>query len=238
MIKQLRNVIGIGGLIAVITSGAAHAALQLEGQSGVFLNSLAYTTNKSKFETSSHWVDLGDAGTVSTYNITTGLKRNVELGFTRLQSGVDGVKDQNLLLAKWQFQQEDKKRPAVALWAINRGVSGSNSSLDLGVSATKILPVAKRPLVIDFGVRSTKAKGLGLFGFNNDREFRWEGSFALFATKRFAIGTEFKQQIGAKAWRDIAFRYVASDKINIDAGIANLGPGLDNQIALAITRAW
>lgn len=237
MIRRSKSIIGLGIFTAILTAGAAQAALQLEGQSGVFLNTLAYTAQKSNYEASSHWVDLGDAGNVSTFNFTTGLKKNVEVGLTRLQSDVDGVKDQNLLLAKWQFQQESKNRPAASLWAIHRNVSGSDNSLDLGVSATKVFTVASHPLVVDLGVRSTKAKSLGLFGFNKDREIKWEGSFALFATKKFAVGAEFKQQIGTRAWKDIAFRYIASNKLNIDLGIANLGPGLNNQVALAFTHS-
>lgn len=222
-------------LAVMMTAGSAHAALNLEGQSGVFLNSLAYTTPTGKAEVSSHYVNMDNLGSISTFNVNTGLSRDLELGFTRLSSAVSGVNDQNVLLAKWQFKKETKSIPAVAFWTISRNLSGGSGSTDFGVSATKLLNFGKFPTVVDLGVRSTKGLGLGLFGFSDDRKLKLEGSFATFVTKNFAVGAEFKQQIGADAWTDIAFRYVASDSLNIDAGIADLGAGLGNQIALAAT---
>lgn len=214
------------------------AALSLEGQSGIFLNGLAYTVAPSKTEISSHDVNLSGLGSVATYNITTGLSHGVELGYTRVGSSVSGVTSQDVIHAKWQFQKESKAVPAVAAWVISRSLSGGSNSLDYGVSASKIIPVGKTPVVLDLGARSTKAKGLGLFGFADDRKTELEGSAAVFVTKKFAVGTEFKQQIGADAWTDIAFRYVASDRLNLDLGIADLGPGLRKQVALAATQAF
>ena len=222
--------------LLTLISGHVYAALQLEGQSGIFLNSLAYTIPDGSWEISNHNVNLDNLGSVATYNVSTGLGNNIEVGYTRITSSVTGVNDQNLLLAKWQFAPETKSTPGTALWAIHRDVSGAKSSTDIGLSATKVLTVANHPLVIDLGVRSTKAIGLGLFGFQKDRELKFEGSAALFVTKKFAVGTEFKQQVGGiDTWKDIAFRFVPSDSLNIDFGIANLGPSLDNQVALAAT---
>lgn len=214
---------------------ASHAALNLEGQSGVFLNTLAYAAPPSTTEFSNHQVNLDSLGAVSTYNLSTGLRGNIELGFTKVASSVPGVSDQNVLLAKWQFGQETPTSPALAFWAIQRDLTDGASSTDYGLSATKILKPGGKPLVLDLGLRSTKALGLGLFGFSGDRKVKWEGSAALFVAPKFAIATEFKQQISADTWTDVAFRYVASDQLNLDAGIADLGPGLGNQIAIAVT---
>ncbi len=216
----------------------AHTALNLEGQSGVFLNPLAYTLQQGKTEISSHHVSLDTLGSVSTFNLTSGLRRNVEIGVTQVSSSVDGVRDQSILLAKWQFAPETETSPAVAAWVINRNLSGGGNSTDFGLSATKALTAGKFPVVVDLGVRSTKALGLGLFGFAGDGKLKWEGSAAVFLSRKIVAGTEFKQQIGADTWTDIAFRYIASDSLNIDAGIADLGPGLGNQVALAATWSW
>lgn len=229
---RVTSVLALG---ALFIAGGARAALNLEGQSGVFLNSLAYPLQSGKIEVSTHNVNLDRLGGVSTFNVSTGLNHGIELGVTKVTSSVSGVKDQNVLLAKWQFSKETQSSPAVSLWAINRDLSGGSGSLDYGISTTKLVHVGKYPTVVDLGVRSTKALGLGLFGFSGDRKLKFEGSAAVFVTKKFAVGTEFKQQIGADTWKDIAFRYVASDHLNIDAGIADLGPGLGNQIALAAT---
>jgi hypothetical protein len=196
---------------------------------------VAYPLSANKIEVSSHNVDLDELGSVSTFNFATGLGKGIELGFTRITSSVTGVNDQNLLLGKWQFAAEKKSTPAASLWAISRSVLGGSGSTDYGLSLTKLVGSGKHPVLLDVGVRSTKALGLGLFGFGNDRKLKLEGSVAVFVTKRFVVGSEFKQQIGADTWKDIAFRYVVSDRLNIDAGIAALGPDLDNQLALAAT---
>ncbi len=233
--RKLSSIIVLVVLAVLATAGISMAALNLEGQSGVFLNTLAYPVAPSKIEVSSHNVDLDDLGSVTTYNFATGLRSNIELGYTGITSSVDGVKDQSLFLGKWQFVKETKSAPALALWAIHRSLTDGPSSTDYGVSATKIVKAAKRPLVLDLGVRSTRAIGLGLFGFQNDRDIKLEGTAAYFVTPKFAVGTEFKQQIGGRAWHDIAFRYAPSGSFNLDFGIANLNSTLDNQIALAAT---
>jgi hypothetical protein len=231
----------IAATAAAVLVGAqcmSWAALSLEGQSGIFLNGLAYTVNPGKTEVSAHDVNLSGLGSVQTYSITTGLTHGIELGYTRIGSEVSGVASQDVINAKWNFAKESKTAPAISVWTISRSLTGGSNSIDFGVSASKIIPLGKTPLVVDLGARSTRAKGLGLFGYSNDREVKLEGSAAIFLTKKFAVGTEFKEQIGGDTWKDIAFRYVASDKLNIDAGIADLGPGLRNQIALAATRVF
>jgi hypothetical protein len=225
-------------ILAILTLASAaisHAALNLEGQSGIFLNALAYPLAAGKLETSAHAVDLDTLGSVSTFNLTTGLKSNFELGYTKVVSAVTSVQDQNILHAKWLFLPESKSVPALAVWAANRNVTGLGTTQDWGVAATKALTIGGHTTVVDVGTRSTRGLGLGLFGFTPKREWELEGSLALFITKKLAVATEFKQQIGAKTWTDYAIRYQASDKLNLDAGIANLNSALNNQVALAAT---
>lgn len=235
MKKHFSKILVISTILIGAFSGYAHAAQNWDGQTGIFLNPLAYTAAPGSFETSSHYADLGTLGSVSTYSVTSGLKGNIELGYTRYQSNVDGVKNQNNISAKWQFAKETANSPALAVWAIHRDLSGDKNSFDYGLSATKIVTIANKPLVVDAGIRSTEAVGLGLFGIGDDRKIKTEASVAYFVTPKFAVGGEFKQQIGGRAWNDLAFRYVANDRLNIDAGLANFGPTLNNQIALAAT---
>lgn len=213
----------------------AQAALGLDGQSGVFLNSLAYPLAPDTLEVSAHNVDLDNLGDISSVTIASGFKGNLEMGYTRITSSVSGVADQSNIFGKWQFIKETDSTPAVALTVINRSLTGGESSLDYGLSATKIVKMGSLPTVLDIGARSTRSLGLGLFGFSDNREIKLEGSVAVFVTKNFAVGAEFKQQIGAETWKDIAFRYVPTKNLNIDFGIADLGPGLNSQIALAVT---
>lgn len=221
-------------VLALLTS-SAYAALNWDGQSGVFLNSLAYTSAPGTTETATHYADLGKLGSVSTYSITTSLKSNIELGYTRYASSVTGVSDQNIIHGKWQFLKESKSAPAAAFSVIYRDLVDGDNTAEIAVNATKIVIIDKHALILDLGARSTKAVGLGLFGVADKSELKFEGSLAYFVTPKFIVGTEFKQQINSRPWRDIAARYIVSDKLNLDVGIANFGTGLDNQIALGAT---
>jgi len=214
--------------------GIAHAALDFEGQSGVFLNALAYPLGANKVEVGGHYLSLNSLGQVDTFNLGVGLKKNLELGYTELTTTVDGLKNQNILSAKWQAVAEKKDIPAVAVWAQARHQESGSGSTDLGVSVTKVIS-GDHPIILDLGARRTKALGIGLFGFNHDYKTKLEGVAAVFVTKKLIVGTEFKQQINSKTWTDIAARYVVNNHFNLDAGIADLGPGLGNQIALAAT---
>ncbi|MCX6345579.1 MAG: DUF3034 family protein [Armatimonadetes bacterium] len=234
---MIRTIVIAAIAASLLVAGSANAALQLEGQSGVFLNALAYPIGQSKYEVSSHYIDLEDLGGVSTYNIAAGLKNNLEVGFTRVASDVTGVSDQNIFLAKWQFHPETATAPALSLSAAYRDLIDGDNSLDFGLIATKVIK-AKYPVILGLGVRSTKAQGLGLFGFADDREVLFEGAIGVFVTDKLIVATEFKQQIQSRVWSDIAVRYVASNDWNLDAGLANLGPGLSSQFAFALTKTW
>lgn len=233
--KQRSALLAILAILILASTAASYGALNLDGQSGIFLNTLAYPLAANKVETSFHTVNLDELGGVSTYNLSTGLKNNIELGYTKITSSVSGVADQNLLNAKWQFLPESKATPAVAAWIQNRNITSLSTTQDFGVSATKVLTIAGHPTVLDLGARNTRSLDEGLFGLSDDREWKFEGALAVFVTKKLALATEFKQQIDARTWTDFAVRYQASDKLNIDAGIANLNSALDNQVALAAT---
>ncbi len=226
----------LAGLAFAVVSPAAFGALGLEGQSGIFVNPWAYTVAPEKTEAAVHFVSLDSAGNVTTYNVTRGLKGGVEIGYTRIASSVTGVSDQNVIHAKWQFLKEQKTLPAVSVWALNRDLAGG-SSPDFGLTATKFI-AGQNPLVVSVGVRSTKAVGLGLFGFADEKKTKLEASAALGVTKKLWLATEVKQQIGIRTWKDIAVRYNLNPHLNLDAGLANLGPTIDNQLALAATWAF
>ncbi len=230
-----RKFFALAAASALLAGAPVFGALNLEGQSGVFLNSLAYTLPANQMEVASHYVNLDVLGDVATYNFSLGVKDNLEFGFTQITSDVGSVADQSVLLAKYNVAKESKKSPAVSLWTIRRELEGGSSALDLGVIATKVYTVGKRPLIVDIGVRSTKALGLGLFGIGDDRELKWEGAVGYMVTPKLCIATEQKQQIDGETWKDIAVRYHASKHLNIDAGVADLGPGIDNQVAFALT---
>jgi len=223
-------------LVIAASAGSAYAALNFDGQTGVFLAPLAFTGPVSRVEVSTHSVNMDNLGTIATYNVSYGLRKNIEIGFTKIANGVSGLSDQNNLLLKWQFADEKPTQPAAAAWIVQRHlVTGDQNATDLGLSLTKCFTVAKRALVLNVGARSTKAVGLGLFGISPDRETKIEGAAAYFVTPKLAVATEFQQHIGIDTWTDLAVRYQATDKLNLDFGVANFNSALDNQVAFAGT---
>lgn len=235
MIRRIFVALAFAATALSMLTLPSQAALNFDGQSGVFLNPLAYPLKANSVEIATHSVDMDDLGSIQTYNVSLGLKGNAELGFTKYSSQITGVLDQNILQGKWQFVPETKTSPAVALWVVHRDLVDGPNDTEIGVTFTKVVNVGKHPVVLDIGARSTKSLGLGLFGVGGSRETRIEGAVGLFVTSKFVVATEFKQQIDARPWHDIAFRYVASPNFNIDFGIANFSNTLDNQVAFAFT---
>src|ERR1035437_10983996 len=86
----------ITAIILIAPSISCFAALDWDGQTGVFLNGLAYTAKPGSFEVAAHEVDLGGLGSASTYNLVAGFNGNVEVGFTKYASSVTGIQDQSV----------------------------------------------------------------------------------------------------------------------------------------------
>lgn len=236
--RSIASVAVAAGASFLCAGAPAHAALNWEGQSGVFLNTLAYPLGANKLETAYHYVDLGKVGAVHAANITYGVGGKAEIGYTRVFVDVSGLKDQNLYHAKYQFVKETKDTPAVAVWALHRDHSGPGSTTDYGVVATKILSVIQdHPVIVSLGARSTQSLGQGVYGIG-ERELRFDGAIAVFVTKKVIAGAEFRQQVGSKAWGDLAVRYVATENLTLDLGLANLGDGFRDQLALGVTWAF
>ena len=227
--------------VVLVFTGAASSclgALNWEGSSGVFMNPIAYPIAQKKVETAVHYIDLDNLGSIETFSVTGGIAPNVDLGFTRLTTDANGVRDQNILHAKWQFVKETPQAPAVAAWVLYRDTVGGKSSADIGLTATKVIPIGKNPLILEGGVRSTKAIGNGLFGFSSNRKLQLDAAIAYFVTKNVIIGTEYREQPDSRNWTDVAVRYQATKDLNIDLGIANFAPGINNQVALGVTYAF
>jgi len=223
---------------ALVLAPGARAQISWEGQSGVFLNPLAYPIAPGKVQASAHYIDLERVGTISTFSVAGGLRGNVEIGFTRIASGVTGVASQNVIPVKWQFVKETSKIPGVAANIIYRDLVGTGSITDYGLTGTKVLKAGTSTVIVSGGFRYTKALGVGLFGIADSARVRWEASAAIFVNPKLILGAEYKEQIGARAWRDIALRYLYSKNLTIDVGLANFAPSLSNQVAAGITWAW
>ncbi|MCC6483261.1 MAG: DUF3034 family protein [Armatimonadetes bacterium] len=222
----------------ILPAPGAHAALNWEGQNGVFLNALAYPLGANKTEVAYHYVSLDQVGAVHSASVTHGLGGKADIGYTRVFVDVPGLKDQNIVHAKYQFVAETKNSPAVAVWVLHRDLDGSKSDQEYGIVATKVFSDVKdHPIILSAGVRSTPSLGQGVYGLGSHK-VRFEGLVAIFVTKNLIVGTEVRQQVGSKTWSDLAARYVVNKNLNLDIGLANLGQGFRNQLALGATWAF
>lgn len=241
-IKTRNCFVVVGVIVAAaafaLAAAPARAALNWEGQSGVFMNALAFTLGANKTEAGYHFIDLDSVGNIHTASVTHGLGGKAEVGYTRVFTDVPGVNDQNIVHAKYQFLPETKDTPAAAVWVLHRDLVGAGSTTDYGVLASKVLSVIKdHPVIVSLGARSTKSLAQGLYGIG-DREMRFDGLVAVFVTQNLIVGGEFRQQVGSEAWGDIAARYIVNKNLNVDVGLANFGKGFRNQLALGATWAF
>jgi len=126
-----------------------------------------------------------------------------------------------------------------------------NSGIDYTLYATKMLNFLPRPLLINFGLRSSEAAQIGLLGFTDDRKLLVEGNVVLFLTDRLAMGAEYRQKPdnyqsinGLVAqeddWWSLVAAYVVNDNLTVSGGYFNLGDVLDEtrSNAFAVKMKW
>lgn len=109
-------------------------------------------------------------------------------------------------------------------WGIDAYVSVSKLFLDA---------VAGRNLLLNGTVRATRANEIGLLGFGGDEDdgYRavFEGSAAIFLTRRWALGYEFRQKEGGLSfagednWQDVFMAFFPSHHFTVVASWVYLG---------------
>jgi hypothetical protein len=110
----------------------------------------------------------------------------------------------------------------------------SDDGLDFTLYASKMLTFLPRPLLINLGMRTTKAAHMGLLGFTNDREYLFEGNGVLFVTDRFAIGGEYRQKSSEYTpipglvepeddWWTVLAAFVVNEHLSFSGGYGNFG---------------
>lgn len=225
------------GMMAALPT-AAFAQASLEGPTGVCLTPLAYTLPAGTTQTSVHFVDLEPLGSLTTVGVVVGLNARLELGVTREALTLGGTVGTNVLHFKWATLPERGNTPALSVGAILRDPEGTGgSTADVYLVASKIIP-APMPVILSANVRSTDGIGFGLLG-KTDRETELGGFVGVVVHPRLILGWEAARQPGgAPTWSAFCFRYAISDNANIDGGIADLGPGLDDQFAMVLTQRF
>lgn len=192
-----------------------------------------------------------------TYGVAVGLFDRVELSYARQEFdtgstggklglgngftfGQDVVGVKVVVLGDAVYDQ-DRWYPQVAVGAqyksndqgaIIGAVGGEDDEgVDYYVAATKVL--LDKSLVVSGTVRLTKANQTGLLGFGGPKEDgytpQFEGSVAWLASKRLAIGAEYRskpENLGfAKEddWADLFVAYAFSKNLSVTAAYVDLG---------------
>ncbi|MCF8037090.1 MAG: DUF3034 family protein [Desulfobacteraceae bacterium] len=115
-----------------------------------------------------------------------------------------------------------------------------NDGMDYTLYASKKIGFLPRPLLVNAGLRSTRAAHIGVLGFTGDRDLVFEGSMVAFLTDRLALGVEYRQKpddydringlIGDEDdWWSVVAAYVVDDHLTISGGYFDLGTVLNHE---------
>jgi hypothetical protein len=111
---------------------------------------------------------------------------------------------------------------------------------DFTVYFTKMITALPRPLLVNAGLRSTKAAHLGLLGFTDDRKTLFEGNLVLFVTNRLGLAIEYRRKPDEyneipglikkeDDWGTLCFCYVGNDHMTFSGGYGHLGDVLNHE---------
>ncbi|MEQ1884463.1 MAG: DUF3034 family protein [Bryobacteraceae bacterium] len=190
---NLRNAVSMAALaVALVGTTASAQSLNWDGQTGVYVTPLAYTSGApaGKFGKPSvgyHFLNGGDVlGKWSSVSITEGIGGRFEFGYTRnfMSAGSNAALSPlwdggfNVVHAKGVLVPENMNKhnwvPAISAGFVARmgdknvsGIAGGNKTYtngDFYIVGTKIITQTKLPLIVNFGYKGTNASVLGLTG--------------------------------------------------------------------------
>ena len=199
-----------------------------------------------------------DDYTLASFGIGVGLYDRVELSFAHQRFEVrplDETLEQNVFGLKVRAFGDlvYGSLPVVSVGAqakhnldfdLPRAVGADDDwGIDVYVSATKLFldVVAGRNVLLNGTVRATRANQIGLLGFGGDDRGEYgvvfEGSAAIFLTRRIALGYEFRQKrrnlsfADEDPWQDVFLAIVPNKHFKVVASYARLGQiaGFGNQ---------
>ena len=118
------------------------------------------------------------------------------------------------------------------------GVEKDNG-LDYTLYASKLFKSLPAPLLVNAGIRATKAAHIGLLGFTRDYKYVFEGNAVLFLTGNFALAAEYRQKpheyqpignlVKAEAnWWTFDAAYVVNNHFTVAAGYGHFGDVLNH----------
>ena len=134
-----------------------------------------------------------------------------------------------------------------AITRINNDLGGAlratgieeDHGVDYTLYASKLFKSLPAPLLLNAGLRATKAAHIGLLGFTSDYKYVFEGNAVLFLTGNFALAAEYRQKpneyqpIGSlvKAeddWWTFDAAYVVNNHFTVAAGYGHFGGVLNH----------
>jgi len=227
----------IAAFVLTVAVSAVHAQGTWEGPTGVFLNPLAIDLAQTKTQVSAHYLNLQPVGGLSTFGVTYGAAKNLEVGLTYADLSAGAQTQFEILHAKWIAVPFKGEGPAIALGGIYRNAEGGKSTSDFYAAITKVFP-AKTPVIASLTLRNTDGVGSGLFGRDTERSFQVGGFLGVQALPNLIAGVEYYGQPATDDWKDLAVRYIVDPNTFIDAGLARINKTFSDQLAVAVTHQF
>ncbi|MDX5297443.1 MAG: DUF3034 family protein [Gammaproteobacteria bacterium] len=161
------------------------------------------------------------------------------LGQDQLEQDIFGIKMRlagDLIYThwgQWSLGVQHKRNRTFAIPSAVGARDDQGTDLYLTGSKLWLAALADRNLLLNAGIRATKANQGGLLGFggdrNNDYEPVFEGSLGVFLTRQWLIGAEYRQKpdnLGFAReddWYDAFVAWVPSRDLALTAAWVNLG---------------
>ncbi len=119
------------------------------------------------------------------------------------------------------------------------GIADSDG-MDYTLYASKMITALSHPVLIDAGLRATKAAHLGLLGFTDDYKIVAEGNVAVMATDRLIVAVEYRQKPNEYTpipgliereddWYSLCLGYIINPHATIAVGYARFGHLLNHE---------
>jgi hypothetical protein len=116
---------------------------------------------------------------------------------------------------------------------------GKDRGVDYTLYASKLFKSLPTPLLLNAGLRATKAAHIGLLGFTSDYKYVFEGNAVLFLSGHFALAAEYRQKpdeyrpigslVKAEAdWWTFDAAYVVNNHFTVAAGYGHFGDVLNH----------
>ncbi|MBY0576384.1 MAG: DUF3034 family protein [Gallionellaceae bacterium] len=110
---------------------------------------------------------------------------------------------------------------------------------DVTLYATRLFTTTPRPLLVNVGLRSTKAAQIGLIGFTDKRKTMFEGNFGYMILNNLVIGGEYRQKPHEYtpiarliekegSWGSAFMTYIANDHMTASVAYMRLGDVLNH----------